>query len=86
MRLREEFITHETNGEHIMVTAGNAGFNGLVRSNGTAGFIVECLKTEVTREEIISRMLQKYDAPLEVVTKDVDNILEQLKSIGAIYE
>lgn len=86
MKLRDEFITHETNGEHIMVTAGNTDFNGLVRSNGTAGFIVECLKADVTREEIVNKMLEKYDAPAEVIAGDVDTILEKLKSIGAIYE
>lgn len=86
MRLKEEFITHESNGEHIMVTAGNTTFNGLVRSNKTAGFIVECLKTDTTREEIIHKMLEKYDASAEVIARDVDVVLEKLINIGAIHE
>lgn len=84
MRLKEGFITHESNGEHITVTAGNTAFNGMVRSNRTAGFIVECLKNNVTREDIVERMLEKYDAPRELIVKDVEKILEQLRSIGAI--
>ena len=44
MRLKDEFITYETDGEQIMVAAGTDSFSGLVRSNETAGFIVECLK------------------------------------------
>lgn len=84
MRLRDGFITHESAGEHITVTAGNTAFNGMVRSNKTAGFIVECLKNDVTKEDIIAKMLEKYDAPREQIEKDVEKILEQLQAIGAI--
>ncbi len=84
MKLRKGFITHESNGEHITVTAGNTAFNGLVRSNKTAGFIVECLKENVTKEEIVHKMLDKYDACEETITKDVDMILAKLQEIGAI--
>lgn len=84
MKLKEGFITHESNGEHITVTGGNTAFNGMVRSNKTAGFIVECLKNDVTKEEIITKMLEKYDATRELVEKDVEKILEKLQAIGAI--
>lgn len=84
MKLRKGFITHESNGEYITVTAGNTAFNGLVRSNKTAGFIVECLKENVTKEEIVHKMLDKYDACEETITKDVDMILARLQEIGAI--
>lgn len=49
MRLKDEFITYETDGEQIMVAAGTDSFSGLVRSNETAGFIVECLKKNCDR-------------------------------------
>lgn len=84
MKLRDGFITHESNGEHITVTAGNTAFNGMIRSNSTAGFIVECLKSDVTKEDIVEKMLAKYDAPRERMEQDVEKILEQLRSIGAI--
>jgi len=84
VRLKDGFITHESAGEHITVSAGNTAFNGMIRSNKTAGFIVECLKSEVTKEEIITKMLEKYDAPRELIEKDVEKILGQLQNIGAI--
>lgn len=86
MKLRDGFITHESADEHITVTAGNTDFNGMIRSNRTAGFIVECLKKDTSREDIIAKMLEKYDAPREIIEKDVDRILEQLYKIGAIDE
>ena len=50
MRLKDGFITHESAGEHIMVPAGGVSFSGMVRSNQTAGYIVECLKEDTTPE------------------------------------
>lgn len=86
MKLSEAFITHESAGEHITVTTGSETFNGLVRSNKTAGFIVECLKEDVSQEEIVEKMLEKYDAPREVISKDVKMVLDTLRKIGAIHD
>lgn len=86
MKLKDGFITHESDGEHITVSAGGSNFNGLIRSNKTAGFIVECLKEDITEEEIIEKMLAKYDAPREIIASDVAKILAKLRSIGALDE
>ena len=86
MRLKDGFITHEGAEEHITVPAGGLSFSGMVRSNKTAGFIVECLKDEVTEEEIVEKMLAKYDATKEQITKDVGDILAKVRGIGAVEE
>lgn len=86
MRLKDGFITHMTGDEQIMVGAGGMEFAGLVRSNRTAAFIVDCLKTETTAEEIVEAMARRYDAPREVLARDVERILEQLRGIGAIHD
>lgn len=83
MKLKESFITHDTNGEQVMIDVAG-GFNGLVRSNGTAAFIVELLKTEQTEDSIVEKMLETYDAPETVIQKDVKDIIAKLKQIGAI--
>ena len=86
MKLKKGFITHEGANEHILVPAGGVSFSGMVRSNKSAGFIVECLKEEVTEEEIVEKMLAKYDATKEQLTMDVRKTLDKLHSIGAIEE
>lgn len=86
MKLKEGFITHETDGEQIMVSAGNTKFSGLVRSNRTAAFIVDCLKADTTEDEIISKMLKKYNASKDVISADVKSVLNTLRSISAIDE
>lgn len=85
MKLKDNFITHETDGEQIMVAAGGS-FAGMVRSNATAAFIVDCLKTDTTEAEILDKMLGKYDADAEVMAKDIKAIIGKLRKIGAIDE
>ena len=85
MKLKDEFITYESDGEQLMVSCDST-FTGLVRSNRTAAFIVDCLKTETTEEEIVERMFEKYDAPRDVLTQDVARIVAQLRSIHALDE
>lgn len=86
MKLREEFVTHEMGGEQIMVATGAETFAGMVRSNATAAFIVECLKEETTKAEIVEKMLAKYDASEQVISADVDKILGKLRTINALDE
>ena len=85
MKLKANFITQEMDGEQIMVAAGG-GFAGMVHSNATAAFIVDCLKNETTREAVLDAMGQKYDAPREVMAADVDMVLGNLRRIGALDE
>ncbi len=86
MKLKENFITYEDGSEHLTIPAGGSAWNGLIRSNQTAGFIVECLKEDTTENTIIEKMLEKYDAPRELIASDVAKILAKLRSIGALDE
>ena len=86
MKLKDGFVTHEMGGEQVMVATGSANFSGLVRSNSTAAFIVDCLKEETTRDAIIDTMLKRYDASADVISADVDMVIGKLRSIGALDE
>ena len=86
MKLKDGFVTHEMGGEQVMVATGAPNFSGLVRSNATAAYIVDCLKQETTKDEIVAKMLARYDASAEVITADVDKILAKLRSIDALDE
>ena len=86
MKLKEGFIMHEAMGKRMLVAVGSGQFSGLVRLNAAAAFIVDCLKDETTPCEIIEKMLKTYDAPREILERDVNKILDQLRSINAIDE
>ena len=84
MKLKKDFITHDSDGEQILVSSDTKAFSGMVRSNSTAAFIVNQLKSETTAGPIVDAMAKEYDAPRSVIEKDVAKIITQLVSIGAI--
>lgn len=88
MKLISGFILQDLGDEHMAVATGEAGkvFHGLVRSNDTADFIIRELMHETTEEEIVDRMVEKYDAPRERIAKDVHRILEQFREAGILEE
>lgn len=86
MKLNPKFLTHETKGEHITVSTTGTKFNGLIRSNPTAAFIVESLKNDTTESEIVDKMLAKYEVDRNTAEKDVADIVGKLRSIGAVID
>lgn len=88
MKLKEGFILHNVGNEHMMVATGDAGkiFNGLVRNNATANFILEQLMNETTEEQIVDAMMAKYDASREQIASDVKSVLQQVKEAGFLDE
>ena len=88
MKLKEGFLTRQIQNTQMMVATGDAAksFHGLVRSNETAAFIVDCLKNETTEEAVVDRLLEEYNVSREVAAKDVHDVIEKLKSIGALSD
>ena len=73
-------------GEQVIGPTGEHSFAGMVRCNGTAAFIVNCLLEDTTSEAIVDAMLAKYDVTAEIAGAAVERVLTQLRSIGAIEE
>jgi len=84
MKLNSGFITHSDGDDKLLVSTGATKFSGLVRSNPTAGFIIDCLEEETTEDAIVAKMLKKWDVSEEIARRDVQKIVKQLKGIGAI--
>ncbi len=86
MKLNPDFIVHNTEAESLLVPAGNAAFSGIVRGNKTLGLIAELLKEDVTEDELIACLRDRYDAPEGVIEKDVEKALAELRRIGALSD
>lgn len=72
--------------ENIMVAVDSKIFSGLIRSNKTAATIIEQLRADVTRDDIVEKMLSQYDAPRSIIESDVDMVIDNLRKIGALDE
>lgn len=88
MKLNEEFVLFDMDGSMTLVPTEDAAenYHGIVKCNETATFIIECLQTETTKEEIVNKMLEELDASKERIEANVDKTIDILKSIGAIIE
>lgn len=86
MKLKSDLITQNIGGQQFLVSISGDSFNGIVRNNRTAAFIVDCLKKETTESEIIDAMCGKFDAPREEISADVKEIVKKLRSIDAIED
>ena len=84
MKLNSGFIAHSDGKDKLLVSTGAAKFSGLVRSNATAGFIIDCLANDTTEAEILAKMQAKYDGPKEDMERDIKKIISELRKIGAI--
>ena len=86
MKLNKEFLLHNTGSESILVPVGGAEFSGVVRGNKTLGAVLELLKEETTKAQIIAAMKERFDAPDGAIENDVERVLEELRGIGALDE
>ena len=87
MKLNPKFLTHETKGEHYMISTSGTAFKGIVKNNQTAALIIETLKTDTTQSQIVDKILERYTGTdRKTVERDVSDIIRQLDSIGAIEQ
>ena len=86
MKLKPTFIAQNIDDTQFLVPIGAEAFQGVVRSNKTAAFIVDCLKEETTEKAIVDKMCAKYDAPRVTIVADVKEILDTLRGIHALEE
>lgn len=84
MKLKDEFITHNSDDESMLIPTADARFSGIVRGNKTMGKIIDLLKEDTTEDEIVGKLLDIYDIPEETVRKDVKTVIENLTNIGAL--
>lgn len=86
MKLKDGLLRHEIMGEAMLVPTGKVSetFNGIVKGNETAGFILKLLQEEHTQEELVQAVLEEYEADQAVVEKDVAKLLADLEEAGLL--
>ena len=84
MTLNKDFLLHNIGEETVLGPTGKAAFSGIVRGNKTLGAVLEQLRTETTEEEIVRALCARFDAPKDVIEKDVRRVIDELNKIGAL--
>lgn len=86
MKIKDSFISHESDGESMLIPTGDAKFSGIVKGNSTLGAIIGYLMEETTEEEVVGKMMSRFDAPREIIVRDVEKVITELRGIGALDE
>ncbi len=86
MKLKKEFIVHNTGREAMLVPTASADFYGVVKGNEVLGDILSLLGREISEEELVQAMAAQYDAPVDALARDVRKALSELRKIGALEE
>ena len=86
MKLNGNYLIHDDGNTTYVVSTGSTNCDGIARGNETAGFIIECLRSETTEDEIVSKMQENWDVSDELARRDVRKIVEQLRTMGAVDE
>ena len=73
MKLKTGVIVTKMDDQYIAVTAGEAGkaFNGMIKMNGTAAFIVDKLQNEASIDELTAALCAEYEVGEEEARANV---------------
>lgn len=61
----------------IVPIGGNMSLSGVITLNESALFIWNALKEDLTFDELVEKVCAEYDAPVEVISADVKEIIEK---------
>lgn len=88
MKLKSDLPIVEIDGESIMVLApeDDSSFRGLLRSNPTAKFIIDCLVEETDEEGVLAKLQAEYDGDEADMREDIQMVVENLRTAGALEE
>ena len=88
MTLNPDFIIQDLGDDTLLIPVGKAAesFHGLIRLNETAAFIVSRLGQDTTPAAIADAMLAEYEVNRSTAEANIAQILDQLRSVGALIE
>lgn len=88
MRLKDDFILHNTGEDFVIIATGEAtkNFNGIIKLNNMGGEIISFLSNDISEEEIIKAIVEKYEVEYEIAREDILNLLDSLRKAGVILD
>lgn len=86
MKVLLDFVLREVAGETLLIPAGRTALNlnGMLTLNELGAEIWRMLPEAKNEEEIISKILEEYEAQPEEVRRDVAEFLGKLRELGII--
>ena len=88
MKLKYEFAVREIVGEYVLVPLGLGALElgGMISTSETGAFLIEALRENVTRLELLQLILDTFEIDSITAEKDLDEFLLQLKNQNLLIE
>lgn len=88
MKTNENYILREIDGESILIPIGEASehLNGMIHLTPTASFIWKEVDNSNCLEEIIQKLMGKYEVTEEIARRDVYGFLTELYKRSMVLE
>lgn len=81
MKIRGEYVLREIAGDTLLVPVGKTALdlNGMITLDATAAEIWKGIEEQHTEEEILQRILSRFDVSETVARQDLEEFLQELR-------
>lgn len=88
MKAKQGFVLRNVVDEYILMPTGDmiGEFNGTVLLNDVSAFVWENLQNPVSREDLLTAILEEFEVEKAVASADLDALLTTLKEYGVIED
>ncbi len=88
MKIKADFEVVNVAGDYMLVPVGDQmeQFKGTVVLNEVSAFLLDKMKEEVTKEELVQFLLDEYEVDPVIADTDVEKVLEDMRKIGIIND
>ena len=87
MKIKEGFVVEKVGNAYLAVAVGERAdnFNALIHMNSTGAYIWEKLaERDMTEGELLAVMKAEYDAPEELLLRDISAFVNKLRCGGLL--
>ena len=86
MKLKPDFQIVQMANDYMLVPTGDQidSFNGTVILNEVSAFILNQLKEDLEKEDLVERIVMEFDVESATAREDVDAAVEKMKQIGIL--
>lgn len=83
MRIKYEFSVRNIVGDYVLVPLGEAAIklSGMITTNDVGAFIVEQLQKDITKQELLEKVLDEFEIEVETAAADIDEFILQLNKL-----
>lgn len=88
MKIKSGFIIREIAGSPVVIPIGERviDYKGMMLPNETGAFLWRKLQNDTTFEQLLQSVLDEYDVDEATASADIEEFLNEMRSVGALEE